>query len=246
MMNSLNYSLLSNDLLYTMTKHVMTAFDGLNLDNSPLKPLVSKASAAFNQFGLAFERETTNGYTKVFEQLDEVRDEDYLGFRCYIEAWSHRSDVVKREAANKILDVIRRHGWSATILGYKAETTALSSMISELRNKLQAELTLLTADEWLGEVEKSEAAFEAKVQESASNAPTNVPTLGSTRPDLVKALRNLFAMIDLIAPSETSVEFATLISTLNSHISDAMTSAKAAATRTANQKAEEAKKSEGQ
>ena len=245
MIETFNYALLPNDELYTLTQRVMTACNGLNLtDASPVKPLINVAGQAFEKFDLAFKRESKNSATPILRNLDEIRDEGFLAFRFCTEAWSHRANVEKREAALKILSVIRRYDWSAHALGDKTETAALANLMNDLRNNYAAEMTLLNLSEWFGEMEAAQVAYEKGVAENAANAPTDLPTLTITRPDLIKALKNLFSLISLLEPSMP--EFTPLIATINNLITQSLTSAKAAATRAANQKAEEAKKSEGQ
>jgi hypothetical protein len=245
MIETFNYSLLPNDELYTFTQRVMTACNGLNLtDASPLKPLVIATGTAFEKFDLAFKRESKNSYTAVFRSKDEIRDEAFLAMRYYAEAWTHRADAAKKEAALKIVNVIRRYDWSANSLGDKAETAALSNIENDLRANCAAELALLNFAEWLDEMSVAQKSFEESVSESAANTPTDQPTLTATRPVLIKSLKNLFSLITLLEPTMT--ELTPLIPNINALISQSLSSAKAAATRAANQKAEEAKKTEGQ
>ena len=242
MIASINYSLLSSNEFYTFNLRVLELFAGKNLEATGIEVFVEKLRDVSVPFGKAFERESRDPYTQMLIQADAGRDECHFAFRNYVEACSHRNKPGWHDAAIKIMEVIRKHGWSAAHFGYKAETAAITSTISELRSKYEAELTLIAATDWLNELDEAQQIF-ANIAKDSVAPKEDEPTIAGTRPSVTRALRSLFGMITLQYEAAGSIALADYAKSINDLIVQSMTSAKANATRVENKKNENAQPS---
>lgn len=241
MINSLNFSLFPSDELFTFAKGALSIV-GTKKDSVPaIIPFYDKPSQLFVLYQAALERETKNPFTVQLADKDGVRDAAFMGFRTLVEAASYRAKPGWNAAAFKILEIVRRHGWSAATLGYKAETASITNMISEIRNKCATELVTIRATEWLDELEVAEKAFEAVAHQSVTATTGTEPTIWEIRPQLTNALKSLFSMISLQQSVTPSDELDVLETALNELIVRSLTTVKAAGTRAENQKKEEQK-----
>ena len=237
MIDSMNVTLLQSDDLLTFGQRSVGIFSEVPKEKHALSSFVSKALVAEENYSKAFERESKNPYTPKLFEKDFVRDNRFYGFRYYVESFSFHPDVQIAEASNKILDIIRKHGWTAPSLSYKAQTAAVTKIISELKSKCWPEIDLVNAKDWFGFMETSQNDFEAVQKESVQNTKNNGPTLLETRSVMVKCIKDLFKMADLKLTEEpNSEEYKAYVSAINELISITMTTARANATRQANKK----------
>lgn len=236
MIESLNYSLFPSDEFFTFAKGALTVIEPQKEAVAGIEPFFVKAKAQLSDYQNALERETKSPYTILLSEKDAIRDSAFIAFRTYVEAAGYRTLVGWNDAANKILEIIRKHGWSAASLGYKAETAILTNIISEIKTKCTAELTLLGATDWLNELESAETAFETTVHQSVTAVPKNELTIWEVRPKLAASLKSLFSMISLLNSAMPSENLTSLETALNELIVRSLATVRAADTRKENAK----------
>ncbi len=240
MINSLNFSLFPSDELLTFAKGALALVEPRKNGSPVIIPFFDRALEQQNNFIIAFEREIKNPFTKQLAVADQKLDFSFLAFRSYIEAISYRVTMPDMaESAGKILEVIRKHGWSAASMGYKAEAATITNLISELQDKYTNELHLISAIDWLREMEATLQAFEELVKQQVTNSSVSEPTLSRVRPELVRSLKALFSIISLTQEAIPADELATLEALLNELIVRSLATVKAAGTRAENKKKEE-------
>lgn len=232
------FSLLQHKDLHTFGKLVLEIFKGKTLNGTGIEIFVTRVDASYTLFEKAFERELKNPLTPLLAQKDAERDDAFYAFRSYVEASSFRTREGWNAAAVKILGVIRRHGWKAPNFGYKAETSAITSIITELRAGFTTELTLLSATELLDDLDTSEKAFEVIQKEILTQPQPEGLTIGETRPVLVNDLNLLFNMVGLQREATGNAELTAIENSLNELITLTLTAARAAATRKNNKTGE--------
>ncbi|MBI9064112.1 MAG: hypothetical protein JEZ14_19155 [Marinilabiliaceae bacterium] len=237
MIESINFSLLSNELLFTLVQRCQSFYQEVDTEQLPLKLFCDKVDTHFQAFGKTFERENSSPYTALKAQKDSERDEAFIGLRNYVEAFTHRQNENCRQPATDVLRVIKRYGWSAWNVGYQKETAILNNLIEELQTKYGVQIEALQATQWLEELKTAQQTFEAIKKESVSQA-TDLPTLTETRPKLEEAMRSLLSMTELLNQADANETFEQLIPHLNALISQTMATAKASATRRKNQEIE--------
>lgn len=241
MIGSINFSLLTNEVLATFAQRSLSVYG----DEAALDPAVAifftKAGACLKQYQKVFKRVDTKPYTEYKARIDSERDEAFIAFRNYVEACSHRDFDDWMRRAEVLLKVINRHGWSAWSEGYQKQSAIMTSLISELKGQHQETLERIEAVEWLDELVQKQEAFEQAEREGVSNVIAST-TISETRPPLEEALRSLFSMTDLLCQATSSEDLAKIIAGLNNLISQTMATARATTTRQRNQEAKAARK----
>lgn len=244
MIETVNFALFPSDELFTFTKRALPIVEAKKEQIPGLEPFYAKTSQAFALYQSALERETKSPFTILLAGKDAVRDPAFMAFRTYVEAAAYRATPGWATAANKILEVVRRHGWSAAALGYKAETAAITNIVSEIRNKCAEEINLIGATDWLNELEAAQQDFDAVAHQSVTEAPSGEPTIAGMRPVLTNSLRALLSMISLLQSTTPTNELSALGTAMNELIVSSLATVKAAGTRAENAKKEEVQKAQ--
>lgn len=240
MINSINFKLFPSNEFQTFAERAIQIAEPLRPSVPALAPFVTRATGSYTVFQEAVTREMKNPMTPVLASADSVCDSAFLAFRLYAEACSYRSTTGWSGAAQKILEVFDKHGYTAYKLGYKAQNAAETNIISELKKNCTAEMTLIGATIWFTEFETALEAFKTVFDQSLASIPKGTPTIVSTRPALVADLKSLFSMIDLLGQNDDApAELKSAIVLLNNLITTSLASVKAAATREENAKKEE-------
>ncbi|MDD4990838.1 MAG: DUF6261 family protein [Paludibacter sp.] len=237
MITSVNYLLFPGAELFTFASRAIATVDAKRLQLPSVVPYLDNASVKCDAFQSALERESKNPVTKLQAAKSDMCNDAFMAFRSYCESASTRRKEGWSDAANTLLNVIRKHGWSAQHLGYKAKSGALNNIISEIRTKYPAELALIAAGELLDEVDDSQKDFEATAKQFVEvAAATNEPTVVETRPELVVALRALFQFVGLQQIAAPSADLTALTNELNALIVSSLSTLRATDTRAENKK----------
>lgn len=239
MITTVNFSLFPSNELFTFAKGSLSVVNEKKEHIPAIFPFAEKANQMLIIYQSALERERKNPFTSLLATTDADRDSSFYGLRTYFEATGYRKLEGWNAASEKLMEIIRRHGWSAASMGYKAETAALTNIISEIKTKCASELELIGATEWLAELEATQLAFEEAFHRSITTMPTGEATVWETRPLLVNALRSLFSMISLLQSETPSEDLMTLETSLNELINRSLSTVKATGTRIENAKGKE-------
>jgi hypothetical protein len=239
MLESINYSLIESNQLLTFAGKIAGFFGNFDAksDKYVLASFISRLNLSLEEYSKAYERESKNPYTLKIDAADRKRDSSFLAFRNYVVACSHRTDEGWGDASSHLLGVITKHGWRANYFGYKAETAALNKVVNEINDLYASDINLLGATLWFNQLASDEQAFEQIQKESDTREPSNLPILTEKRPALVKAIRNLFSVIDShYSENTTDSVLVNYVNALNEIIISTMSLARANQTRVENQK----------
>jgi hypothetical protein len=234
MITSVNLSLFPSNELLTFVKGTISLVESKKMQLPAIYPFLDNVILKCNNYQGALERELKNPLIKLQSARDHVRSDDFVAYRDYCQSAETRRKPGWAEAAGRLLAVIRKHGWSAQTMGYKAKTAAITKIVSETRTKYQGDVILINADEWLRDLEMSETDFEEVIKQVAST--NHEPVVVETRPELMAALRALFQTVSLQQIAAPSAELDALTTQLNEFIVTSLTSVKAAGTRAENLK----------
>lgn len=246
MINSFSYSLIPSDELFTFSNRAIVIAEPLRPLVPALVPFLDRATRSKANFQVALERESKNPMTPVVAARDQECDAAFLAFRTYTEACSLRKAEGWKEAAEKIMELIRSYGWTVYGLGYKAQAAAETSLISELKSKCAAGMdTIGATTPWFVEFEAAKIALDTALQQSITEAPKGLPTIVDTRPALINELKALFSMISLLnSNDDASDELKRVVALLNELITTSLATVKASGTRAANAKKAESLKTD--
>lgn len=235
MISNFNLALFPSNELFTFTKNTISLVDAKKTQISVVVPFLTNVTTKLAAFQSALEREKNNPLVKIQSENDKIRIDAFMSFRNYCESASTRRKEGVPAAAAILIAAIRKYTWSIQLLGQKARTAAISNIISEIKTKYVAELTLTGGNELLDELALAQLDYETsanKVIESASHQ--NEPTVAETRPELTAALKSLYQMVSLQEIAAPSPDVTELISSLNELITTSLATVKASDTRAEN------------
>jgi hypothetical protein len=236
MLESVNYSILRSNELLPFGQRIVSIFNELKEDD-PFYSFYKRTSDALLAFSKSFEREHKKPFTKELAEKNNLRKTAFFGFRDYIVACTSHWNPLWVTAANKIAEVIRKHNWTLSGKGYKSITAVFTNITGELKDKCQPELTLILAMEWLGNLESKQNGFEGVQKQSLTRVTGNEPTIMETRPKLISAIKELFALVDLkYSDSPGDEKLKGYVNALNELILITMSPARANVTRQSNKK----------
>jgi len=246
MITSVNYSLFPGEELLTFASRIIATIEAKKLQLPSVVPYLNNTTVKCAAFQSALERESKNPITKLQAAKSGVCNDAFIAFRTYCESASARRKEGWSDAGNALISVIRKHGWSAQLLGYKAKTGVLSNIISEIRTKYPTEVAFISAGELLDELEAGLVDFEATAKQFVDvAAASNEPTVMETRPELIVATRAMLQFIGLQQIAAPSDDLTALIKALNELIVTSLSTLKANDTRAANNKKKDAGKTDG-
>ena len=245
MITSVNYSLFPGDELLTFTMRVIAATEVKKLKLPSVVPYLNNTIIKCNTFRRALERESKNPITKLQTAKAQMCNDAFFAFRYYCESASARPKEGWSSAANTLLSVIRKHGWSAHRLGYKAKSGVINNIVSEIRAKYATELALISAGELLDELNDAELDFEATAKQFVEVASSsNEPTVVETRPELITAMRAQLQFIGLQQIAAPGDDLTALINALNELITSSVSTLKASDTRAENSRKNDTRKTD--
>lgn len=239
MLKSLNFHEIKSDLLLTFGNRingVFTDFDS-SKDTYALNSFIAKLLATCTEYGKAYEREAKNPYTVKISNANELRGSAFYYFRNFVESSLYSEDSAEKDTAKRLVEVIQKHGWQAASFANKAQSSAFIKMITEIKDYYMPDVEALNAkgryDKWVTRAND----FETIQKASDTRPPSGLPTLGDARPKLEGAIRTLINMVDSHhSANSTDEQLAGYIDSINNIITEAMTEARAAATRDENKK----------
>ncbi|MBC8754841.1 hypothetical protein H2O64_09180 [Kordia sp. YSTF-M3] len=145
-----------------------------------------------------FQHDQSNKVTQVLLDLDTKRGSMYSGIKSILEGNTHHFDLVKQEAAKRLLFNFTSYGKNVTRMNYQAETATIDSMLADWNTDptMQEAVVLLQLSEWVVELQRINTLFNerylASISETAANPRISFSTL---RNDGIVAYRALVARI---------------------------------------------------
>ncbi|TRX72302.1 DUF6261 family protein [Carboxylicivirga sp. M1479] len=227
----LNHLLFSSEF-YTLVKRIITAIENSSIDEATKSMLKSRLLQQLIIFDEALNRKKTNPLTEKLEQLDDERDNLFMGLRTSAEALTYHWDETIKEAANYIVEVIRRNGWTMHHSGYTAQSASSNALISELQKEPAAtHIATSTLGEWLSNFSKCQNDFENTSVERVKLDTEDKPIVSTTRKMLYGDLKSTLSYLETMAEFNSTSELENLIGNINEIITDVTSSAKARKTR---------------
>jgi len=181
--------LLSSEEFHLLVKGIIDAINKSNIDPALKTKLINKLNENYLNFVNILDRLRKNPLTTKVHFSDGIRDARFLCFRNYVESQLYHWEIANAEAAQLLVEVIQRHGWSLHTGGFTGQTSACNAMLAELKGeKTQEAIEIIKAAEYLQQVESSERDFEILMQERDEQNAKEKPQLINTRKQLYKDL----------------------------------------------------------
>lgn len=236
MKNQLNFSMLTGSQLNTFVRSLLALFNLPALADGVIKTLVGKLTDTLSLFAKGFDRDSKDPYTKAVDEKDTLRDKYFNGLKNYVKSFLSSDNDDEVVAANKLIGVMIKHGWSAASLSNSNETSALTSLLSELDNNCNAETTLLNATLHIERIRTAQAEFEETVKARIENGSTELPSITKYRPALIDAVKKLINALESDYEATNDANIGSTIGKIDELILKTTSTVKASKTRSDNQK----------
>lgn len=237
MIQKTNLALFPSEELYSFSKKAVILVEEKKTSILAVEPFLGNTKARLEDFKSALDREDKNPLVKIRTQKATSQIDAFMALRKQAESASTRKKAGVPEAANIVIDVIHKYGWTLQKIGQKTRLTQLDGLITELKTKHPAEVATIGATELLEELELAQADYlVADTNAVRSENNSNEPTVTETRQPLTESVRQLFQIISLQEVSAPSASVTALIASLNELITTSLATVKASDTRTENAK----------
>lgn len=232
------YNLLPGELAM-LTQRVLNFLIAFIANEPAIKAIWDMITRYLTELNKSLSRDKKSGYTIRLLELDVVRDDAFIRFRDYVKSFLRDPDTSKREAAKKITDIIKRHGYSLFKLPYLQQSDTMSRLIAELKEPVNLEaVTKLDGTGHLQSMDAAAIEFETvrkeKVDEETKQEYLRVHQVFR---DLSNDLKDLIKSLDLAKKANYKPEELTdIISSIEKEVLDATANARARETRKENEK----------
>ena len=178
----------------------------------------------------------SSALTKQLTDKDRARDMAFIGFRNYCKAFTSAPDSVQAAAAEKLIALIRKIGWSLHRQGYTEQTASAEALSEALAEPEYAKaVSVIKAEPWVKGLQETNAAFEVVVkQKNESIAYKDIQPINECKRRMVKYLKPLLRYLEIMAELEPAT-YTDATTKLFEEIEYVMTTAKARHTRKENQ-----------
>lgn len=230
----ISFSLLETTDVYDVSHRTIGILQPMEAENPEIASALSRIQPVFQRFDKALFKERKSAYTKLLETADRKRDDSFLGLRYYLVSCTHRTDVPEyHEPATRLLELIRRHDWSAYRTGYTKESTILGSMLTELaeEDNVQAQ-TSIGATAMVDALKSAQEEFAQVMNEKTeAEAQDDTGAAYQIRKEMETVLDKVFAFIDSLAGLTGESKWVTLKTTLDEMAAQVMAVARARSSR---------------
>ena len=208
------FSLLRTNELLGYSKEIRTFLGSLNLEALPIKNSAEKLSVKLEEALAASNRNRSSEYTEWLNERDHRRDASFLAFRSLMTAFTYRKEESLVTAAEKIILIIKGHGWSWQSGGKKVQSAKMASLIKALSSvENQALITSLSAMDWYEDMVTDNTAYDVMLEEK-SNITSHqiVYDMSTVYQNLQTACEELFEAVEVlnrISPDAIYTQIAT-------------------------------------
>lgn len=196
-MKNLPASILSSTELFTTAKRIVDVSKSSLGDNPYVAKLCTFIEQGNSDLQKALGRTFTSDFTMLLYNMDEARDHAFIGFRVFVDAFTHSAIPAKKAAANTLAAIFENIGNTVYSLGYAVETAKIKTLITKLSVPVaQVAIETIGATEWHDQLTTSQEAFENVYMGKVDAIPTvNVPLIKDSRTLIAKYLGSLLNYI---------------------------------------------------
>ena len=169
-----------------------------------------------------FKKEVGSDLTTLLEAQDERRDKAISGLRLFFESLTYHFNASKRDAGQKLLNVIDKYGKGIARKNYQEESAILSGIVKDWdkNQELIQAISILGVADWKAELHAANNAFD-KVYRQRTGDLISIPEASATelREPVMKAYRELIKHLSAHATlAENPKSYEDLSALLNAHI----------------------------
>ncbi|MBI9062412.1 MAG: hypothetical protein JEZ14_10530 [Marinilabiliaceae bacterium] len=220
--------------LHLALKLVINFLSPLKESSTEVVPLLNKLTHLFNKYDQALKKKHSSAYTDVKKEQDVKQDEGFLSFREFVHSCSYSIiNPTLREPSLRIMEAIKRHGWSLHSFSYKDQMATSISLINELkREALSSDMITIGALElfngWNEATESFHTISQTKVAEKAQDSGEAATDL---RKEVIYWLDKSLVRIDDMVVWESSDEWVEIYKNIEEALDGINTAVKGRITR---------------
>ena len=140
-----------------------------SIEDTYLAGLSEKLNSKGEQMQTSIAAKRSKEKTQELANLDDKRDNLFAALKLFLRGylnWDNNGNLIH---AQKLYDVVKKHGLGINTESYEAQSALLESLLSEYKKpEMQASIAHLTLTELVGEIESAQKAFGSLFLESAS------------------------------------------------------------------------------
>ena len=146
----------------TLATRVLKCLKPFDLPSLMLLDLNNRLEDSTNLLSQVLVKYQHTDKTKALKLADEVRDDSFVAFRKTLAAIALRRDQEKAARANRLLDLIRQHGWDIHKMNYADESSHLVDLLQNIANSpvFSNDITTLLLNDHLNELKLAQDEFE--------------------------------------------------------------------------------------
>lgn len=241
MINSISYSLLRADEMYSMGMQFVTILDKINIEDPHLIKLRANVFNQLSIYDQAHLKSSTKLLTLKVSDSDTRRDDGFKAFVTYVAASTKRLKPEWKEDCALLNDLIDLHGRTLYSGSYTKQSSRMIKLFHDVDGsaELKAAITNIGADEWYAEMKAAASDFDTAYD--SRNADLAAEPSIKTEDAFIGlryAIQMLIKYIDVMESMDLNPAFATITQELNGMIAPLMTQVRARKTRSEKEKEE--------
>lgn len=224
MLKQFSHSLLTSEELVVIAERLMQAVS-TTTHKDILGNRIKKTTDASNVLSEALNEGLSNVHASRVQQADLLRDDAFQAFKYGVLSASYRTEPSIKKAGEKLVEVVRKRGFSLYNLGYIAQSEAMRSLVEDL-GKYAVEISHAGVADLLEEMLNAHENFDQIYHEKTTeNTKNETPQVVVWKTELSKQITLFLNHVELLEEDkEEGVN--TLVDKLNSVITDMMQEAK--------------------
>lgn len=200
-MKTIQETLLTSGEVHTTSERIASIISDI-LSTDPFIGKVILLVLNWNrEISKAIGRTTDSTIVELLLVKDILRDNKYVSFRDFANAFVRSDDEALRNAAKIITDIIRELGWGMHRLGYAAESSKLTALIDKLETEpAKSAITTLGATALFEGLKTAQADFETTIKQKVdAKTAEDFEKTRICRKALARYLNSLINYIDMMA-----------------------------------------------
>ncbi|MDR2389732.1 MAG: DUF6261 family protein [Tannerellaceae bacterium] len=150
---------LRNEEWFALFTVLFLKIDRIGADKIGLVKLLQRLRPLFHHADLLLKILQKSVLTEEAENADKLRGEAWQGFYTVIKGSQKQPDAAKREAAQRLFNLLKGYQPSITKGSYAEETGAIVNLLQDLKGAYSADVALLNFTDWVTSLEEAENHF---------------------------------------------------------------------------------------
>ncbi|MEP0985669.1 DUF6261 family protein [Ekhidna sp.] len=220
MLKQFSHSLLTSEELVVIAERLIQAVNSTSLKDI-LENRIKKTKDASDVLSESLNESLSNVYASRVQQADLLRDDAFQAFKYGVLSASYRSEPVIKKAGEKLVEIVRKRGFSLYNLGYIAQSEAMRSLVEDLGN-CSTEISRAGVADLLEEMLNAHENFNLVYHDKINDGKTSeAPQVVVWKTELSKQITLFLNHIELLEEDKEK-GIGALVDKLNAIITDMM------------------------